>query len=196
MVAGLVVQVMVNGLGFFWPSPVVRLTLTDGKVVMGQVTDREAIPTPGAPAGTAVHHRVQLKVGNRDLYGADFVWVDEAKIAKRETPADAVMIQRREWGNLYGFIKEVRDGGQVEAAGRGRLARPFRSGCPETQRVFPRGETYRKEGDRLHQFRSGADPTAAPAGGASRASRAGPRWTRCNGKWQHSRPISRASRQR
>ena len=34
-----------------------------------------------APAGTAVHHRVQLKVGNRDLYGADFVWLDEAKIA-------------------------------------------------------------------------------------------------------------------
>ncbi len=125
---------------------------------MGQVTEREAIPTPGAPPGTAVHHRVQLKVGNRDLYGADFVWVDEAKIAKRETPADAVLIQRLEWGNLYGTIKAVKDGGQIVARGAGgRLGCRSRAAAGDAPR-FPRGGTYREEGDRRHQLplRSGS----------------------------------------
>ena len=81
---------MANGLGFFWPSPIVRLTLADGTALMGEVTEREAIPTPGAAPGGPTQFRIQLKIGNRDLYGADFVWVDDAKIVKRETPADAV----------------------------------------------------------------------------------------------------------
>jgi phosphate transport system permease protein len=117
MVAGLVLLVVMSGLGVFWPSPVVRFTLTDGTVLMGQITEREAIPQPGAAPGTPRLYRVQLKVGNRDVYGADFVWVDEVKIAKRETPRDALLIQRREWGNFYGYIKTVKDGGRIVAEG-------------------------------------------------------------------------------
>ncbi len=117
MVTGLVLLVMVSGLGFFWPSAVTRLTLTDGTVVMGQVTARERIPQPGAPPGTLERYRIQVKVGNRDLYGADFVWVDEAKIAKREDPPDALVVERREWGNLYGLIREVKEGDRVLAQG-------------------------------------------------------------------------------
>jgi phosphate transport system permease protein len=117
MVAGLVLLVVMNGLWVFWPSPVVRLTLTDGTVLMGQITEREAIPQPGTPPGAPKLFRIQLKVGNRDLYGADFVWVDEATIAKREAPAEAVLIQRREWGNLYGTIKAVKEGGRIVAEG-------------------------------------------------------------------------------
>jgi len=145
MVAWLVVQVMVNGLGFFWPSPVVRLTLTDGEILLGQITEREAIPTPGAPAGTAVHHRVQIKVGNRDLYGADFVWVDEAKIAKRETPAEAILIQRLEWGNLYGTIKAVKDGGHVVAEGPEAGWAAVQERLPETLRVSREAERIEKK---------------------------------------------------
>jgi len=37
MVAGLVILVLMNGLGSFWPSPIARLTLADGKELMGQV---------------------------------------------------------------------------------------------------------------------------------------------------------------
>jgi len=134
MVAGLVLLVVMNGLGVFWPSPVVRLTLSDGTLLMGQITEREAIPQPGAPPSAPKLFRIQLKVGNRDLYGADFVWVDEAKIAKREAPADAVLVQRREWGNLYGTIKVVKEGGRIVAEGpeagwsavRGRLPEALR----------------------------------------------------------------------
>jgi len=136
MVAGLVLLVMANGLGFFWPSPIVRLTLADGTIQMGEVTDREAIPTPGAAPGGPTQFRIQLKVGNRDLYGADFVWVDEPKIVKRETPAEAVMIQRREWGNLYGVITELKEGGQAAARGSEAGWAALQARLPEATRLF------------------------------------------------------------
>jgi len=117
MVAGLVMLVLWNGLGFFWPSPIVRLTLTDGTELMGQVTQREKIPQPGAPPGIPDRYRIQVKVGNRDLYGADFVWVDDAKIARRGLPAEAVLFERSEWGNLYGTISAVREGDRQVAEG-------------------------------------------------------------------------------
>ena len=117
MVGGLVILVLVNGLGSFWPSPIARLLLADGKELMGQVAQREKIPQPGAPPETPDRYRIQVKVGNRDLYGADFVWVEEANIVRRDFPAEAVLIERQEWGNLYGFIKEVRDGDRMVARG-------------------------------------------------------------------------------
>jgi phosphate transport system permease protein len=117
MVAGLVILVLVNGLGSFWPSPIARLTLAGGKELMGQVAQREKIPQPGSPPGAAERYRIQVRVGNRDLYGADFVWVEEVNIVRRDFPAEAVLIERQEWGNLYGFIKEVHDRDRVVARG-------------------------------------------------------------------------------
>ena len=70
LVAGLIGLILVNGLGFFWPKDVVRLTLADGNIMAGQIVEREAVP------GKADQHRIKLKVANRDLYGADFLWVD------------------------------------------------------------------------------------------------------------------------
>ena len=136
MVAGLVFLVMANGLGFFWPSPIVRLTLADGTVLMGEVTEREAIPTPGAAPGGPKQFRTQLKVGNRDLYGADFVWVDDSKIVKREIPADAVLIQRREWGNLYGIIVALKESGQPVAQGSDAGWLALQTRLPEAHHLF------------------------------------------------------------
>lgn len=113
LVSGLVILVLVNGLGFFWPSSIAHLTLTDGSELLGQVVEREKIPDLEAPRGTGQQHRIKIKVGNRDLYGADFIWVDEATIARRDFPSEAVAVERQEWGNLYGFLKEIRDGDQV-----------------------------------------------------------------------------------
>jgi phosphate transport system permease protein len=143
MVAGLVGLVMANGLGFFWPAPLVRFTLTDGSIVLGEIVEREAIPQPGAPAGTPLLGRVQIKVGNRDLYGADFVWLDEAKIARRDRPEYALLIQRREWGNLYGFLQEVRDAGQPVARGDAAGWDALQARLPEVRRTL--GEIARIE---------------------------------------------------
>jgi phosphate transport system permease protein len=111
MVGGLVGIILVNALGYFWPKAVLRITLEDGKVVTGQVVERESIP--GQAGGT----RIKLRVGNRDLSGADFVWVDEARIVKREFPSAVAVIERIEWGPLIGTIIELRESGRVVATG-------------------------------------------------------------------------------
>ena len=117
LVAALLGLLLLNGTGLFWPKKVVLLTLQDGRKVAGEITERETIPQPDAPAGTAVTHRIKLKQGNRDLYGTDFLWIDEADIVSREAPEDAVVIERLEWGNWIGFLKTVKDGERIAAEG-------------------------------------------------------------------------------
>lgn len=127
MVGGLIAIIMVNGLGFFWPHDVVRLSLADGKVLTGPIVERERVP------GTAVH-RIKVKVANRDLYGADFVWVDESAITGRAYPHDAAVVERTEWGLLIGALVAVKDGSRTIAAGA-QVAGEVRRRLPEAARV-------------------------------------------------------------
>ena len=111
MVAGLIGIILMNALGYFWPAAVVRVTLRDGKTLTGSVVERERVP--GKPG----EYRIKVKVANRDLYGADFVWADEAQITARAMPPDAAVIERTEWGHLIGTITALRDGDRVIATG-------------------------------------------------------------------------------
>ena len=78
------------------------------------MTNREPIPNPGQPDHLK-RHRILLRVGNRDLYGFDFKWVNEDEIAKRDTPQDAFFVERREYGALIGTPVSVKQGEQVVA---------------------------------------------------------------------------------
>ncbi|MDH4302919.1 MAG: phosphate ABC transporter permease PstA [Nitrospira sp.] len=99
MIAGLLVLILVNGFGYFWPADLVELTLKDGKHVVGQLAGEEVGPK-GVP-------RIRMKIGNRDLYGLDYRWINTDQIVERATPADLVMVERREWGNFYGRIRTL-----------------------------------------------------------------------------------------
>lgn len=117
MVVGLLLLITVNGMGFFWTGDIVELTLMDGTRVMGQQAGREIIPnsvTPDSPKGKG---RIRVKIGNRDLYGLDFKWVDEDTIALLSFPPNAVLLERREWGNFYGWIKAIHRGETPHAEG-------------------------------------------------------------------------------
>ncbi|MFQ5656507.1 MAG: phosphate ABC transporter permease PstA [Candidatus Methylomirabilales bacterium] len=145
MVAALVLLILVNGLGFFWPKDVIQLTLTDGKVIVGEKTDREAIPQPGAPPDTPEKYRIQLKQGNRDIYGADFVWVDESEIAWQTKPPEIVVIERREWGNLYGTVKTFKEDGRVVARGSAGGLAALQARLPEALRIHREIKRIEKE---------------------------------------------------
>ena len=95
LLAGMIVLVAWSGLGVFWPEPVTQLR-TAGRTVLGELVVDEADPAGG--------RRFNLKTGNRDVYGADFVWVRGADVTERDQPADAVAIERLEYGNFYGFL--------------------------------------------------------------------------------------------
>jgi len=116
MILGLLLVILTNGLGIFWPSPIEQVTLDDGSIVAGEPMQRQPIPNPGQPDHLQ-KHRVQLKVGNRDLYGFDFKWMDEAAIAKRERPSGIYLVERSEYGPLIGTPVRVLEGEKEVASG-------------------------------------------------------------------------------
>src|SRR5215831_8796783 len=113
MVGGMVALILANGLGVFWPAKLVQFTLRDGRVILGQVMEREVTGQQSDPAS----YRIKVKRGNRDIDAADFLWLDEAEIAGREEPPDALVLERTEWGKFFGYIKAVRDGETTLAEG-------------------------------------------------------------------------------
>ena len=131
MVVGLIAIIVGNAAGFFWPAEVVRLTLADGKVLTGPVADRERIPGKGDV------WREKIKVANRDLYGADFVWVDDAAVVRRQRPSDVAVIERSEWGLLIGRIAELREEGAVVARDA--------AAWPEIERRLPAAAALRRQ---------------------------------------------------
>lgn len=108
MICGLIVLIMVNGFGIFWPRRIVQLTLQDESVIVGEIAKKESIPhQEGA-------YRTKLKVGNRDVYGMDFRWIDNADIVFLDYPVHALAFERREWGNMYGFLKGLKQDDEVK----------------------------------------------------------------------------------
>ena len=87
LILAILVLIGYQGGRYFWQRDLVELRLSDGRTLLGEVHDREEIP-----AGVGEGHRIQLKVGNRDLTGADFVWIDESGIRERREPEDAVLL--------------------------------------------------------------------------------------------------------
>lgn len=117
MIGGLLVLIMINGMGYFWPKDLIQFTLKDGSVVLGEWVATETIPDLESTNKPKGHERIQLKVGNRDLYGLDFRWVDQADILNEQYPSDVLAFERREWGNFYGRIKEIQEGETILASG-------------------------------------------------------------------------------
>ncbi|HYG63560.1 MAG TPA: phosphate ABC transporter permease PstA [Thermoanaerobaculia bacterium] len=117
LVLGIMILLAWNGLGYFWQRDLVEIAMKDGTKVLGEVWEIEQVPAePGQAADTAID-RVRVKTANRDIGGLDFAWIDESAIAGRRLPAQAVLLERQEWGNFHGFMTELREGGKVVARG-------------------------------------------------------------------------------
>jgi phosphate transport system permease protein len=119
MIGGLVLLILINGMGYFWPKDLVQYTLADGRMILGEVVASEVIPGSETAEQPEGKRRTQLKVGNRDLYGLDFTWVKEEDIVSQDYPEGVAAFERREWGNFYGWVSEVRDGDTRLAFGHG-----------------------------------------------------------------------------
>ena len=116
LILAMVALILWNGLGLFWPKPISELTLRDGTVLLGEIVAREGIPAPGTTEHNR-HHRLQLKLGNRDITGADFRWIDEDDIVSRTTPGDAVYVERSEYGPFIGRVVKLVEGDREIASG-------------------------------------------------------------------------------
>ncbi len=144
LVAGLLGLVFVNGLGFFWPKDLVLLTLSDGRKILGQIEARERIPDPDKKLSTE-HFRIKVKQGNRDLFGTDFLWIDESDIKSRELPRDAVLLERREWGVFYGFPARFMDADKLAATTPGETWKLIESSLPEAAKAYDRAASIERD---------------------------------------------------
>jgi phosphate transport system permease protein len=126
MIFGLIAVILTNGLGFFWPRPLVQVTLKDGSTRLAEISAQEGIPNPGHP-DHMVNRRTLLKVGNRDLLGADFEWINDVDIVTRQQPQDAWLVERREYGPFLGFPVRLNESGTEIASQPPALAEAFRS---------------------------------------------------------------------
>ncbi|MFN2338009.1 MAG: phosphate ABC transporter permease PstA [Gammaproteobacteria bacterium] len=128
MVVGLLGLIAVRGFAHFWPAEIVTTTWTspsgDRQAVLGEVTDKEVLTAAAArEAGITVAEgerfvsRYLFKQGNRD-FGRDFTWYLESQLdSEWEKPREAIMLERREWGNFYGFALEIKEDGETVASG-------------------------------------------------------------------------------
>lgn len=138
MTLGLLTLIAIQGLGHFWPSEVLEATYqAPGQPpvsLMGEVVQREKAPGPGptANAEPEPEPRVLLKTGNRDLNGADFLWVAERGLTVLSFPKDVVTVERQVWGNFYGRLVSLKRAGQVIAEGEEAWA-PLQTGLARTE---------------------------------------------------------------
>ena len=115
MVTGLILLIAARGLGHFWPAAVAEFDYyvapdSQPERLMGERVDEEVVSRSRAGdiayAGDFIK-RDLIKTGNRDLSGLDFRWILNAGIKNRRFPPEAIVVERREWGNFYGFLSAL-----------------------------------------------------------------------------------------
>ena len=113
MIGGLVGYIAVKGLGFFWPSPLVQAVTPEGPV-LGEISGVEQAQGEDSA-------KLQFHVGNRDVYGQDFRWIPRANVHDFTRPADALVVERLEYGPFIGRVQSVDQDGQPLARGGAAL---------------------------------------------------------------------------
>ena len=119
MVAGMLVLIIVNGLGQFWPRALQQVTLKTQGTVIGQLVGEELIPHSVTTEWQSGQRRFRYRVGNRDQFGSEYRWVNETEIASISAPDDLTFVERREWGPAYGRVSLPAEGGAATIRGEG-----------------------------------------------------------------------------
>lgn len=126
-VVGLIVLLAVRGLSHFWPDDILSASYTNPKTgqlsrLMGELVESEEVSLAQLKAAgfeldtnEPFVERYLLKMGNRDITGVDFAWFLRLQTQTVSYPRAAVAIERREWGNFYGFMKALYQDGKLQA---------------------------------------------------------------------------------
>lgn len=124
MVFSLLFLIAARGLVHFWAHDVLEAELlvegSANKIVMGEMVDTESVPAVQLKeAGYPVPDNVEfmdrhlMKMGNRDVQGSDFRWVLDSILVNRHYPEDVIVLERREWGNFYGYLSGLNENNQA-----------------------------------------------------------------------------------
>ncbi len=126
MVLGILGLTAVRGVGHFWPARVAEFNYQDpgqpAAQIAGELVEHEEVSAARLremgftlPEEQHVSERFLLKVGNRDVYGADFRWIAKPGMGEVSNPEEMAIVEREEWGNLYGYVAGLRENDQPVA---------------------------------------------------------------------------------
>jgi phosphate transport system permease protein len=128
MVVGVLGLVIGRGVGHFWPHQISQFSYQEPdkqpQIIIGEKVETSI--TPAAMAKTTGYVMADneetlvqylIKTGNRDVTGTDFRWIQERNIKAHSEPLAMIVIERREWGNFYGQLLEVKEKGVTIATG-------------------------------------------------------------------------------
>jgi len=134
IVIGLLALIAVQGLSHFWPKAVMQAQYLQANVaednpasirIIGELHNDEEVSIEQLNAlginlktDALTATRLLFKTGNRDISGADFKWMLQPYLTEQEYPKDIIVLERREWGNFYGYLKTVTTNGEVTASGK------------------------------------------------------------------------------
>ena len=122
LVIGLLLMISVRGLAHFWPHTVYnyQLQTENGQVerLIGELHDTKLkeFENPNTSEIEKIPQYL-IKIGNRDIYGIDFRWINTADIiGQHDKLAHGVtVIERYEYGNVYGHLKAIMQDGVTVA---------------------------------------------------------------------------------
>lgn len=130
-VVGLLALLAVRGFGHFWPADIASADYNDpssGQTVrvIGEIVEYvdvtlEQLKSAGFQLDDSEDfvERYLMKIGNRDVGGADFRWFLTPYTSNITYPEAVMVIERHEWGNFYGFLRDVKEQGKVVASSAG-----------------------------------------------------------------------------
>lgn len=127
MIVGLLGFVLYQGLATLWPRSYLLLGTLDGELVAGEYRERrtyvlsrqnledllpksrEAAQSLLGQRSEVTSHQWYLRTGNYEVINRHFQFVPEVSMADGEPfhPPDIWLLERRQWGNLYGFPKSL-----------------------------------------------------------------------------------------
>jgi len=119
MVVGLLGVIVANGLPVFWPSKIVEVHLkpgvknplpNSGDTLTGEIvqTREKRIPVLSA-SGDKIEDQteVQIFVGNKDVNGSGFVFLNNSDIASITEPKGIYRLERMEYGIAFAYPKSL-----------------------------------------------------------------------------------------
>jgi phosphate transport system permease protein len=103
MILYLLGLILVNGYASFWPGRVMQVELTadsrarlnNASLLAGELVKQQH----NAPLG---QHEWQLFIGNKDVYGLGFRYIDNSEIVRVSYPPELMVIERLEYGDAIG----------------------------------------------------------------------------------------------
>jgi phosphate transport system permease protein len=179
MICTLLIYILIQGFSTFWPLPVEQVTLVENgqtRVILGEptrhdvYTHTEQVPADATlPPGAAVVGRDKeaglvtirydiartlYKVGNFDVSGEDFVWVEDRHVTGRSRPEWVLVVERTGWGNAYGTLEATIVDGQRTDGAAAAWAK-FKEVHPKMEALTDK--VYRIEKDEMGEVSSEQD---------------------------------------